>query len=326
MPYAIMRFAKRKGGPASALEKHHERQKEKYASNPDIDQERSHLNYHLVEPRLKYYGEIQTRIEQAQKENPKCKVRKDSVKFIDTIITASPEYFAAMPPEKVRRYFERALEFLQEEVGAKNIFSAVVHMDEHNPHMHLCFVPLTEDNRLSAKEVIGSRDKLVQWQDKFHDYMSEEFPELDRGQAAAVTRRKHVPTWMYKQAHRLTDEMDQIRSEIKNIGTLNAGKQREKVLKLLSKWYPQVNAFEEKLKPYDQEIQSLKQRVREEHGDAERTQVHLQYEHEQSRALADELQDYRAFIDSIPQDVFEELKRRYQMQLQGSEQGQKYSW
>ena len=172
MPYAIMRFAKRKGGPASALEKHHERQKEKYASNPDIDQERSHLNYHLVEPRLKYYGEIQTRIEQAQKENPKCKVRKDSVKFIDTIIAASPEYFAALPPEKVRRYFERALEFLQEEVGAKNIFSAVVHMDEHNPHMHLCFVPLTEDNRLSAKEIIGCRDKLVQWQDKFHDYIS----------------------------------------------------------------------------------------------------------------------------------------------------------
>ena len=97
-------------------------------------------------------------------------------------------------------------------------------------------------------------------------------------------------------------------------------------MKRLSKWYPQVNAIEEKLKPYDQEIQSLKQRVREEHGDAERTQVHLQYEHEQSRALADELQDYRDFIDSIPQDVFEELKRRYQMQLQGLEQGQKYSW
>lgn len=184
MPYAIMRFAKRKGGPASALEKHHERKKEKYASNPDIDRERSELNYHLVEPRLKYYGEIQTRIEQAQKENPKCKVRKDSVKFIDTIITASPE--------KVRRYFERALKFLQQEVGTKNIFSAVVHMDELNPHMHLCFVPLTEDHRLSAKEVIGSRDKLVQWLDKFHDYMSEEFPELERGQAATDMNTRHV--------------------------------------------------------------------------------------------------------------------------------------
>ena len=49
MPYAIMRFEKRKGGPASAIEKHHERKKPRYASNPDVDTDRSHLNYHLVE-------------------------------------------------------------------------------------------------------------------------------------------------------------------------------------------------------------------------------------------------------------------------------------
>ena len=98
MPYAIMRFEKRKGGPASALERHHERKKEQYASNPDIDRERSHLNYHLVEPTRSYYGEIQSRIEAAQRQNPRCKVRKDSVKFIDTIVTASPEYLAALTP------------------------------------------------------------------------------------------------------------------------------------------------------------------------------------------------------------------------------------
>ena len=202
MPYAIMRFEKRKGGPASALEHHHERKKEQYASNPDIDRERSHLNYHLVEPTRSYYGEIQSRIEAAQRQNPRCKVRKDSVKFIDTIVTASPEYLAALPPERVRRYFERALDFFKEEVGEENIFSAVVHMDERNPHMHLCFVPLTRDHRLSAKEVIGNREKLVEWQDRFHDHMAAEFPELERGEAAAVTKRKHVPTWLYKQAHR----------------------------------------------------------------------------------------------------------------------------
>ena len=102
MPYAIMRFEKRKGGPASALERHHERKKEQYASNPDIDPERSHLNYHLVEPTRSYYGEIQSRIEAAQRQNPRCKVRKDSVKFIDTIVTASPEYLADLPPERVK--------------------------------------------------------------------------------------------------------------------------------------------------------------------------------------------------------------------------------
>lgn len=122
MPYAILRFEKRKGGPASALEKHHERKKEQYASNPDIDLSRSHLNYHLVMPQQKYYAEIQSRIEKAQRENPKCKVRKDSIKFIDTIVTATPEFLAEMSPEQVRRYFQRALEFLEREVGKDNIF------------------------------------------------------------------------------------------------------------------------------------------------------------------------------------------------------------
>ena len=314
MPYAILRFEKRKGGPASALEKHHERKKNQYASNPDIDRERSHLNYHLVEPTLKYYGEIQTRIEKAQRKNPKCKVRKDSVKFIDTIVTATPEYLASLPPDKVRRYFERALEFLQQEVGAENIFSAVVHMDERNPHMHLCFVPLTKDNRLCAKEVMGGRDKLIQWQDKFHDYMAQEFPQLERGQAAAVTKRKHVPTWLYKQAHRLSDEMVQIQKELKNIGALNAGKQREKILALLTKWYPEVNAFEAKLKPYDEQIRTLEQRARELRGDAERAQWRTEQEHQENLSLIHERREYQDFIDSIPEDVLAELRQRYEME------------
>lgn len=313
MPYAILRFEKRKGGPASALEKHHERKKERYASNPDIDSSRSHLNYHLVEPRLKYYGEIQTRIEKAQRGNTKCKVRKDSVKFIDTIVTASPEFLAAMSPEEVRRYFERALKFLQKEVGAENIFSAVVHMDERNPHMHLCFVPLTKDNRLSAKEIMGGRDKLVQWQDKFHDFMAEEFPQLERGQSAAVTKRKHVPTWLYKQAHQLTGEMKQIRTEIKNIGTLNAGKQREKILKLLIDWYPQVNAFEAKLRPYDAQLKIMEQNETILRQNEQRAQWLQQQERQEKESLLYELREYQDFIESIPEDVFDELKQRYEL-------------
>ena len=317
MPYAILRFEKRKGGPASALEKHHERKKEQYASNPDIDLSRSHLNYHLVSPQQKYYAEIQSRIEKAQRENPKCKVRKDSIKFIDTIVTATPEYLAKMLPEQVRRYFQRALEFLEREVGRENIFSAVVHMDEHNPHMHLCFVPLTKDNRLSAKEVMGNRNKLIEWQDKFHDYMAEEFPELERGQAAAVTKRKHIPTWLYKQAHRLSEEMEQIRQEVQSIGALNAGKQREKVLKLLLDWYPKVNAFEAKLKPYDEQLRLLKEQEALLRQDAEQATRHRDAEHQENLSLLDELWGYRDFIESIPQDGLEELRQGYRMDDMG---------
>ena len=317
MPYAILRFEKRKGGPASALEKHHERKKEQYTSNPDIDLSRSHLNYHLVAPQQKYYAEIQSRIEKAQRENPKCKVRKDSIKFIDTIVTATPEFLAEMSPKQVQRYFQRALEFLEREIGKENIFSAVVHMDERNPHMHLCFVPLTKDNRLSAKEVMGNRNKLIEWQDKFHDYMAEEFPELERGQAAAVTKRKHIPTWLCKQAHRLSEEMEQIRREVQSIGTLNAGKQREKVLKLLLDWYPKVNAFEAKLKPYDEQLQLLKEQETSLRRDAEQAKRHRNAEHQENLSLLDELWGYRDFIDSIPQEVLEELQQGYRMDDMG---------
>ena len=71
MPYAILRFEKRKGGPATAIEKHHERKNEQYASNPDVDRSRSDLNYHLIQPQMKYYAEIQSRIEKsAERKSP----------------------------------------------------------------------------------------------------------------------------------------------------------------------------------------------------------------------------------------------------------------
>ena len=76
-----------KGNPARPLEAHHERQKEQYASNPDIDTSRSKYNFHIVKPEDRYYHFIQNRIEQAG-----CRTRRDSTRFVDTLITASPEF------------------------------------------------------------------------------------------------------------------------------------------------------------------------------------------------------------------------------------------
>ena len=59
--HAILRFEKHKGNPARPLEAHHERQKEQYASNPDIDTSRSKYNFHIVKPEGRYYHFIQSR-------------------------------------------------------------------------------------------------------------------------------------------------------------------------------------------------------------------------------------------------------------------------
>ena len=180
--YAILRFEKHKGTPARALESHHERQKEKYASNPDIDTSRSKYNFHIVKPEGRYYHFIQKRIEEAG-----CRTRKDSTKFVDTLITASPEFFKGKSPKTVQAFFQRAGDFLIDRVGRENIISAVVHMDEKTPHLHLTFVPLTEDNRLCAKEIIGNRKNLTKWQDDFFAYMVEKYPDLERGESVLIT-------------------------------------------------------------------------------------------------------------------------------------------
>ena len=149
--YAIMRFAKQKGG-AGALEAHHERTKEKYASNPDIDTAKSKYNFHIVQPVKSYKQESDGRIEAAR-----YKTRKDSLRFVDTLITASPDFFKGKKWEEIKAFFQTAVDFLSKKISKDNIFTALVYMDEKTPHMHLCFTPITEDGRLSAKEIIGNR-------------------------------------------------------------------------------------------------------------------------------------------------------------------------
>ena len=86
--YVIMRFAKYKGPEISGIEAHNERTKEQYASNPDVDTSRSHLNFHLIEPQGKYRAEAEKQIAAAG-----CRTRTDSVRLVEMMVTASPEFF-----------------------------------------------------------------------------------------------------------------------------------------------------------------------------------------------------------------------------------------
>ena len=238
MAYAILRFAKHKGGASKALRAHHERTKEIYASNPDIDKSRTVQNYHLIAPRWSYGQEIRHRIRMAG-----CRVRKDSVKFVDTLVTVSPEFAKAHDAE-MPEYFKRAFNFLKERVGEENIISAVVHMDEKTPHMHLCFVPLTKDKRLSAKEILGNKKNMIRWQDDFYACMAERWPELERGTPAVETRRKHLPPQWYKKVTAMDAKLEQLETALNGINVLNTGKKREEAVALLAQLLPEVESFQ----------------------------------------------------------------------------------
>ena len=81
--------------------------------------------------------------------------------MVEALVTATPEFFQGKKVSEIRAFFARALEFIKQHQDSKTFLSAVVHMDEKTPHMHLCFVPLTEDSRLCAKEIIGNKKKLT---------------------------------------------------------------------------------------------------------------------------------------------------------------------
>ena len=238
MAYAILRFAKHKGGASKALSAHHERTKDSYASNPDIDLSRTAQNFHLVTPRWSYEQEIKHRIQTAG-----CRVRKDSVKFVDTLVTVSPEFAKAHEAE-MPEYFRRAFDFLKERVGEENIFSAVVHMDETTPHMHLCFVPLTRDKRLSAKEILGNKKSIIRWQDDFYACMAERWPELERGTPAVETKRRHLTPQWYKKVTAMDAKLEQLEATLNNINVFNAGKKREEAVALLAQLLPEVESFQ----------------------------------------------------------------------------------
>lgn len=302
--HAILRFEKHKGNPARPLEAHHERQKEKYASNPDIDTSRSRYNFHIVEPEGRYYHFIQNRIEQAG-----CRTRKDSTRFVDTLITASPEFFKGKSPKETAAFFQRAADFLIQRVGRDNIVSAVVHMDERTPHMHLTFVPLTEDNRLSAKEILGNRASLSRWQDDFHAHMVEKYPDLERGESAFKTGRKHIPTRLFKQAVSLSKQARAIEMALDNIGPLNAGKKKEEAHALLKKWFPQMENFSGQLKKYKVTIHDLLEENKKLEVRAKASETGKLKDTMERAKLESELHNIQRLVDRIPADILEQVRR-----------------
>ena len=299
--YAILRFAKYKGPEIGHIESHNERTKEKYASNPDIDTSRSHLNFHLVFPERKYRAEAETQIAAAG-----CRTRSDSVRVVEVLVTASPEFFKSKKKAEIKAYFQEALGFIQQHQNPRTIISAVVHMDEKTPHMHLCFVPLTKDKRLSAKEIVGNKKKLTWWQDEFWKHMVKKYPDLERGESASETGRTHIPPRLFKEAVHLNRMKDQIIAILNDSNPFNKKSKAEELETLLDKYVPGVEAMRTRLKKNDKtykELTAENAELEKELNSASRESIQKKLEIQRKLSELDEL---RRTVDSIPDAVIRE--------------------
>ena len=310
--YAILRFAKYKGPEISGIEAHNERTKEKYESNPDIDPTRTHLNFHLIKPERKYRAESEKQIAEAG-----CRTRSDSVRVVEALITATPEFFKGKKRAEIREFFNEALKFIKQNQDPETIISAVVHLDEKSPHMHLCFVPLTEDKRLCAKEILGNKKKLTQWQDKYWEHMVKKYPDLERGESASETGRDHIPTRVFKQMARLNKQHDKLEEMLSDVKFTNYKDKVAQVVAFLDKYIPDVAAMETQMKKYEKffKTASGKQKALEKKN-AELSDALKESEQEstlkklQDAKLQSDYERAKSILDRIPPDVIREYTHR----------------
>ena len=202
MSFGVCRVEKVKGAAAVAgLQLHNNRERQHSNTNPDIDRSRSGLNYSLIEQSTHSYNKlIEGRLQQGYK--GKKAIRKDAVRMCEMLFTSDGEFFARLSEQEQQQFFIDCFEFAAQRYGRENIIAATVHLDEATPHLHLDFVPLTQDGRLSAKEVLGGRKEMQQLQDDFYAFVASKYG-LDRGNRADIengeTSRKHLETAEYKE-------------------------------------------------------------------------------------------------------------------------------
>lgn len=166
--FCIMRTEKRKKSDLSGIQKENTRTATEYNNKvaPGMDI----FNVTLKESN-NWLQDINKEIQAAG-----AKARSNSVLALDTIYTASPNFFQGKTNQQNDDFFKDCLQFHQEHFG--HIISAVIHYDETTPHLHVVSVPLTKDGRLSARDVIGNKSKMSKTQDSF-------FEQVGRGYGLA---------------------------------------------------------------------------------------------------------------------------------------------
>lgn len=172
-------------------------------SNPHIDLSRTRRNYHEVVPYGSYMEIINKRIAELGIGKP----RKDAVLMCSIIVGSDGKFFSGLNDNEREAFFFEATQYFAEHYGRENIISAVVHMDETNPHLHLNLIPVI-NGRLCAKRLFD-RKALIELQTNFWKEFGEHWG-LMRGKSGS--QAVHLSTAEYK-AMKIIEQAEQRAAE-----------------------------------------------------------------------------------------------------------------
>jgi len=210
MSYAIVRNEKLTRAEANGKGTHNDR-KAKNHTNKDIDPTRTHLNYYIKKNNYTYTKEFD---KLRKEQNLAGHLRENSIIMCQMIFTSDQEFFDRIGEQETKRYFDECYKFIcnYKNLGEENIISAVVHLDEGTPHLHLVFVPVvhTKDKedkdieKICARDFWKGRDSYRKLQDAYFEYVTSKGFDLERGLYVEETNRKNLSVEEFKKVTNYT--------------------------------------------------------------------------------------------------------------------------
>ena len=188
--YLVCHMEKYHKTDIAPVENENERDETYQAVNPQIDFTRTRNNYNIIKRQRSYTQFINDKIEAL---DLPTKVRKDAVLMCSFVVGSNREFFSSLSPREQQQFFVDCTHFFAERYGEDNIISAVVHLDETTPHMHLNLIPIA-NGRLCAKQLFD-RKELQNLQTDFHAVVGKKW-NLQRGKEGS--QAKHLDTAAFK--------------------------------------------------------------------------------------------------------------------------------
>ena len=213
-------------------ERHNERRNKNY-SNKDIDPSRTCLNYHLKQPTAASYEQEFYRIKEEYdlKGNLRLTGKKQSTILCEFMITSDKQFFDRLGAERTKQFFRDAYCFVTHKVGGEQfVVSAVVHMDEKTPHMHVAFIPTVEGKdrkgrpcrRVNASEFWKGKDSYSRLQDEYHEWITSCGYALERGTKGSTAEHLSVEEYKMKKTEEHLAELQEQVAEVRAVDEITA--------------------------------------------------------------------------------------------------------
>lgn len=329
MGYISIQINKAKGSADTGASDHIERK----TIPKNADPTRTHLNRELVEFPDGVSDRTEAISHRIRTAGIKRKITPDQVRAIRIVLSGTHEDMMKIQDEgRLDEWCDDNLQWLHRTFGKENTVSAVLHMDEHTPHIHATVVPIVTGERRKAKKKqteskrsyrkkanivrlcaddVLTREKLVAYHDSYARVM--EKYGLQRGVRGSEAR--HTTTAQYyrdlirqtgeleanvqqlqTEQQQAEQQLDEVRQEVKS-EKLEAAKTEAKAA-----FVAKVGSLfgGGKLKEFEHRNEDLQKRIQELEEEAiQREEQHVKQMQEMKNAYERQYRKLSEFTDFV---------------------------